>query len=108
MLQRGGIETDLLNNLLCNHFERPSLEVDQARRAELVPKIEQLSVGEGAGAVEAHFLELFAERKGSEEVILGLGSAKSRIKVEKVRVSEDRRIICVYGAVRSKAVTLYK
>ena len=102
------IDTDLLNNLLCNHFARPSLEVDKARRAELVPKIEQLSVGEGAGAVEAQFLELFAERKDSEEVKLGLGSAMSRIKVKKVRVSEDRRIMCVYGAARSKAVTLYK
>ena len=65
-----------------------SLEVDQARRAELVPKIEQLPVGEGAGAVEAQFLELFTERKGSEEIKLDLGSAKSRIKAEKVRVSE--------------------
>ena len=66
-----------------------SLEIDQARRAELVPKIEQLSVGEGAGAVEAQFVELFTERRGSEEVKLGLGSAKSRIKVEKVRASKE-------------------
>ena len=66
-----------------------SLEVDQARRAELVPKIEQLPVGEGAGAVEAQFNELFAERKGSEEIKLALGSAKSRIKVEKVRASKE-------------------
>ena len=90
MLQRGGIETDFLNNLLCNHFARPSLEVDRARRAELVPKIEQLPMGEGAGAVEAQFVKLFTERKGSEEVKLKLPSAKSRIKVEKVRVNEDR------------------
>ena len=67
-----------------------SLDVDQARRAELVPKIEQLPIREGAGAVEALFDELFAEREGSEEVKLGLGSAKSRIKVEKVRASEER------------------
>ena len=56
-----------------------SLEIDQARRAELVPKIEQLPVGEGAGAVEARFVELFAEREGSEEVKLKLllaGSAR--------------------------------
>ena len=66
-----------------------SLEVDQARRAELVPKIERLSVGEGSGVVEAQFKQLFAERKGSEEVMSGLGSAKSRVKVEKVRASEE-------------------
>ena len=42
-----------------------SLEIDQARRAELVTKIEQLPVGEGAEAVEAQFVELFTERKGS-------------------------------------------
>ena len=66
-----------------------SLEVDQAKRAELVTSIEQLPVREGAGAVEAQFDELFAEREGSEEVKLGLGSAKSRIKVEKVRASEE-------------------
>ena len=65
-----------MNNLLCNHFARPSLEVDKARRAELVPKIEQLPVGEGAGAVEAQFLELFAERKGSEEIKSALNSAR--------------------------------
>ena len=71
-----------------------SLEVDQARRAELDPNIEQLPMGEGAGDLEAQFdeqfNELFTERKGSEEVKLKLPSAKSRIKVEKVRASEKR------------------
>lgn len=79
-----------------------SLGVDQARRAELVPKIEQLPVGEGAGAVEARFNKLFAERKDSEAVKLGLGSARNRIKVEKVRASEDRSDDSLCGAVRSK------
>ena len=80
-----------MNNLLCNHFTRPSLEIDQARRAELIPQIEQLPVGEGAGAVEAQFLELFAERKDSEEVKSTLNSAKSRMKVEKVRGREEQK-----------------
>ena len=82
---------DVLNNVsdMRKKFDK-SLEVDKARRAELVPKIEQLPMGEGAGAVEAQFLELFAERKGSEEVKLALSSAKSRIKVEKVRGRNER------------------
>ena len=84
-----------------------SLEVDQTRRAELVPKIEQLPVGEGAGVVEAQFVELFAERKGSEEVKLKLHSAANRIKVEKVRESKERSDDLAYGAARSK-VTLHK
>merc|ERR1711871_154649 len=64
-----------------------SLEIDQARRAELVPKIKQLQVGEGAGADEAQFVELFTERKGSKEVTSKLPSAKSRTKVEKASSS---------------------
>ena len=71
-----------------------SIGVDQARRAELVPKIEQLPVGEGAGDFEAQFdeqfNELFTERKGSEEIKLALSSAKSRIKVGKVRAQRER------------------
>ena len=71
-----------------SRFADRSLEVDQARKAELVSKIEQLEIGEEAGAVEAQFYELFTERKGSEEVKSALGSARSRIKTEKVRIEK--------------------
>ena len=60
-----------------------SLEVDQARRAELIPKIGNLPVGEGAGAVEAQFVKLINERKGSEEVKLKLPSARARSRLRR-------------------------
>ena len=66
-------------------FDR-SLEVDQARRAELIPVIQRMPFdAEESEAIKAQirFNELFEERKGSKESKSGLGSAKSRAKVEK-------------------------
>ena len=61
-----------------------SVQVDEARKSELLLKIDGMHVkGEGAAGVEAQFKTLFAEKKGSEEVKVGLGSARSKVKADK-------------------------
>ena len=70
-------------SMMRNKFDK-SLEIDKARRKSLVPRIEQMIVGEeGARAAKAQFNKIFMEREGSKEASTRLKLARIRFKVEK-------------------------